>query len=449
MAPHSSHGQAHAPVQQQQSREPRVRVAAGRVAVVLLAFVAFTLMSASSALAITRATVLARAQTWIDSPVAYSQVRYFGGYRTDCSGYVSMCWQTGSSWNTRTFSSVTRAIPVDQLQPGDAMLRVGYHIRLFYGWVDAERTRYVAYEQTSPSTKTSIKWIADDLAAGYVACRYNLIEDSPPLAEALSNGSFDVWASDLPVWWSSGGYGRETVVAKRTDVSKAGRFSLQLTNPTVYRDRWVSLEQTASVVPGVPYAFSAWAMTAGDPRSLELRLRYLDAAGASLTDTRTTGAAFGIDGTAFKQMAMASTTPSGAVLAVVTFRVAGAVDASGTAGNSAILDEISLSRPHTTIDIRTNATSTTIGRTPVLSGAITPGSVAGRVMVVYVKKPGRRYWTYSSNRGIFPTPTGAGWSYKYYFKRGMTKGVYAFKAVAPEWPGILGSTSKVISIRLR
>jgi hypothetical protein len=39
---------------------------------------------------ITRAQILARAQTWVDAKVPYSQSAYRDGYRTDCSGYVSM-----------------------------------------------------------------------------------------------------------------------------------------------------------------------------------------------------------------------------------------------------------------------------------------------------------------------------------------------------------------------
>jgi hypothetical protein len=451
MAPQSSHGRGQVPAQQQQSQQPRARAFVGRALTLLLLAGSFALLCAPSAFAITREAVLARAQTWIDRPVAYSQVKYVGGYRTDCSGYVSMCWQTGTSWNTKSFSSVTRAIPVEELQPGDAMLRVGYHIRLFYGWVDAERTRYVAYEQTSPTTKSSIKYIADDLAVGYVPCRYNAIEGSPPMAEALSNGSFNVWASGVPVWWWSGGNGHETVVAQRGDIAKAGRFSLQLTNSTKYTDRWVSLQQTTTVEPGIAYTLSAWARTAGDPASLDMWLRYFDVAGKPLVESRTTGAAWGIDDTGFKQMAMASATPSGAVTAVVTMRLAGApaVDASSTPGNSAILDEISLSRPHTDISIRTNATTTKIGRIPVLSGSVAPGGTIGKNTVVYVKKPGKRYWSYSSNRTVYSLGGAPAWQYKYYFKRGMTKGLYYFKAVAPEMPGVLGSTSSLITIRLR
>ena len=105
--------------------------------------VAFVLLGASQAFAITRATVLDRAQRRIDLPVGYSQSKYYAGYRTDCSGYVSMCWATGSSYNTRTFYQVTHRISVADLRPGDALLKKGYHIRLFYGWLDDAHTTYI------------------------------------------------------------------------------------------------------------------------------------------------------------------------------------------------------------------------------------------------------------------------------------------------------------------
>ena len=120
-----------------------------RIALLPLLALALTLVGAPSALAITRESVALRAQSWVDRPVRYSQARHHLGYRTDCSGYVSMCWDTGFSWSTRTFSKVTHRIAVADLKPGDAMLKKGYHIRLFEGWTDDTHTAYVAYEAGS------------------------------------------------------------------------------------------------------------------------------------------------------------------------------------------------------------------------------------------------------------------------------------------------------------
>ena len=111
--------------------------------------VVFTLVSVADAQAITRDEVLSRAQRRVDAPVKYSQSKYYAGYRTDCSGYVSSAWKTGTSWATRSFHLVTHRIPVSSLKPGDALLKKGYHIRLFYGWLDEERTQYVEIGRAS------------------------------------------------------------------------------------------------------------------------------------------------------------------------------------------------------------------------------------------------------------------------------------------------------------
>jgi len=420
------------------------------VALLLAATLGLTLFAAPSAFAITRDTVLARAQTWIDSPVPYSQSRYFGGYRTDCSGYVSMCWQTGTSWSTRTFYHVAYQVPAASLKPGDAMLKAGTHIRLFYGWADAAHTRYVAYEQTGPSTKSSVRSLADDIAYGYLPYRYDAIEDSPPSGDALLNGSFDVWSRGDPVWWSLGGSGAQPTVVQRSDVYKGSRFSLELDNRAAGPARFADVEQTAAVSPNTTYTLSAWARTSGDPHSLQMHLSYLDASGSSLVDTWTSGDLWAVDGSHFKLLSLAAGTPTGAVTALVDMRLGGGTDASGTAGNSAVLDEISLTRPQSSVTIRSDVTTTRIGGTPVLSGSVTPTGAIGANMVVYVEKPGSSRWSYSSNRTVYASGGGAAWQYKYYFKPGMAKGVYRYRAVAPDLPGYLGSTSPtIVSIRLQ
>jgi photosystem II stability/assembly factor-like uncharacterized protein len=108
----------------------------------------------------------------------------------------------------------------------------------------------------------------------------------------------------------------------------------------------------------------------------------------------------------------------------------------------------------TSITIKTSAATTYIGKTPILSGAVTPNAMIGVNIVVYVQKPGKSYWTYSSNRTVYALGIGAAWQYKYYFKPGMTKGLYRFKAVAPapgfaSSDGFATSESATIVIRVR
>ena len=109
----------------------------------------------------------------------------------------------------------------------------------------------------------------------------------------------------------------------------------------------------------------------------------------------------------------------------------------------------------TSITIRTAATSTYIGRTVRLSGVVTPQSMIGVNIVVYVMKPGKTYWTYSSNRTAYTyAGSPASWVYPYYFKPGMARGYYKFKARCPapgfeSSAGYVVSESTIIQIRVR
>ena len=61
--------------------------------------------------------------------------------------------------------------------------------------------------------------------------------------------------------------------------------------------------------------------------------------------------------------------------------------------------------------------------------------MVGKNMVAYVMKPGKTYWTYSSNRTVYNLGGKAAWQYKYYFKPGMVKGYYKFKGSCPPTRG--------------
>ncbi|PKQ14261.1 MAG: hypothetical protein CVT68_12780, partial [Actinobacteria bacterium HGW-Actinobacteria-8] len=246
-----------------------------RTSLVLLSFV-LMILGAASAHAITRDSVLSRAQVRIDKPVPYSQAKYYAGYRTDCSGYVSMCWATGSSYNTRTFYKITDRIPVASLQPGDAMLKKGYHVRLFYGWVDSSRTRYVSYESAySVIAGTRVHSIAEDLKFGYVPVRYKKIQASPKPTNILKNPALNVWAkswgssAEQPMWWEAtsprwqaAGSTWKPIIKKRTNVYRTARNSLELVNPSPDPQYYAELAQTTPVVPGATYRFKAWGRTA-------------------------------------------------------------------------------------------------------------------------------------------------------------------------------------------
>ena len=98
-----------------------------------------------------RTAIIDRAKSWLDANVQYSMGAYYQGYRTDCSGFVSMAWQLGTSASTGTLPNYSRYINWSELLPGDAILRPsgnGFpygHVMIFEGWTDASKTRYSYY----------------------------------------------------------------------------------------------------------------------------------------------------------------------------------------------------------------------------------------------------------------------------------------------------------------
>jgi hypothetical protein len=89
--------------------------------------------------------MISRGQAWVDAHVPYSQTSTHDGYRTDCSGFVSMCWLLAKpGLTTFTMHTVARDITKAELQPGDAMNCDSRHIVLFAGWADAGKNQYIA-----------------------------------------------------------------------------------------------------------------------------------------------------------------------------------------------------------------------------------------------------------------------------------------------------------------
>ena len=161
----------------------------------------------SMACAIPRDTVLARGRVWVDKHVPYSQSRYAKvngtrvpastaspanvGYRTDCSGFVSMCLGLTRSngmprsLDTASLQSVLATIPKSSLMPGDVILRprgsnVAYgHAILFVGWADPAHTKYWSYEESGGSKGTVTRLVPYPFfgESGFKAYRYKLIDD--------------------------------------------------------------------------------------------------------------------------------------------------------------------------------------------------------------------------------------------------------------------------------
>ncbi|WP_143657954.1 C40 family peptidase [Embleya scabrispora] len=98
--------------------------------------------------------IVARAKRWADLGLGYSMSGFHDGYRTDCSGLVSMAWGLPPpGLTTVTLPEVSHPIGKDDLRPGDILLNTAPgaagHTLVFAGWADAAHTRYHAYEESS------------------------------------------------------------------------------------------------------------------------------------------------------------------------------------------------------------------------------------------------------------------------------------------------------------
>ncbi|WP_404953862.1 hypothetical protein [Streptomyces sp. 147326] len=138
---------------------------------------------------IARSEVIARAKTWADAQVPYSQSSYRDGYRTDCSGLVSMAWNLGTSAWTGNLDTFADRISKNELRKGDMLLFHnsanpvnGSHVVLFEAWTDASKTSYIGIEQTRPhGVRHVIPYAYFNNSSSYIPYRYkNIVEDSAP-----------------------------------------------------------------------------------------------------------------------------------------------------------------------------------------------------------------------------------------------------------------------------
>lgn len=127
-----------------------------------------------------RRDAVARGFRWLDANVPYSQTRSHAGYRTDCSGFVSMCWSLGRSYTTADFATGGGAsFPLSsyaELVAGDALVRRANgrgHIVVFLGWNDAAKSSACVLEQngTALDMEFGARTVPSLRASGFRAIR--------------------------------------------------------------------------------------------------------------------------------------------------------------------------------------------------------------------------------------------------------------------------------------
>jgi hypothetical protein len=137
-----------------------------------------------------RRAAIERGFTWLDDEVPYSQSASHEGFRTDCSGFVSMCWELSTSYTTASFiagEAESSALDgYDDLLPGDALVhRSGGagHIVLFLGWDDKAHSGACVLEQASTASDMQfrVRSTASLESGGYEPIRADaLAEDTAP-----------------------------------------------------------------------------------------------------------------------------------------------------------------------------------------------------------------------------------------------------------------------------
>ncbi|MFF4529153.1 FG-GAP-like repeat-containing protein [Streptomyces sp. NPDC001407] len=153
---------------------------------------------------ITRSETLRRAASWFGKGLHYSGDNTYQGWRTDCSGFVSMAWGLpGPGETTDSFipGGVAHEISKDELKPGDALnnkaLGNDGHVVLFEKWADSSQSSYWGYEFSSSGLHHRvIPYAYFSRSEQYRPIRFNTIVDDDTAAgpaedNARVQGDFD------------------------------------------------------------------------------------------------------------------------------------------------------------------------------------------------------------------------------------------------------------------
>ena len=153
-APPTGAGAAQGAPASSRGAAPAFELPAGRDGPVTIRPVGRGVRIATAAAPVGAAAIVARAKRWADLGLGYSMTGFHDGYRTDCSGLVSMAWGLPRpGLTTVTLPGVSHPIDKEELRPGDILLNrrpgaIG-HTLIFAGWADAAHSRYHAYEESA------------------------------------------------------------------------------------------------------------------------------------------------------------------------------------------------------------------------------------------------------------------------------------------------------------
>ncbi|GAB3667942.1 hypothetical protein GCM10027589_34140 [Actinocorallia lasiicapitis] len=131
---------------------------------------------------ITQDAILSRADSWLGQGIIYNGGGRYNGYRTDCSGFVSMAWGLGApGMDTTSYvpSGTARWISKGDLQPGDVLLDDDAgdngHVVIFDHWDSPNQSSYVGTELSGNRNvvKRHIPYPYDSTPGDYAPARFN------------------------------------------------------------------------------------------------------------------------------------------------------------------------------------------------------------------------------------------------------------------------------------
>ena len=135
----------------------------------------------AQAAAVGRDGILERGIGWLKEGVIYDRGGSYQGYRRDCSGFVSMCWEYKDSPYTGLlppFVQNTYAVELgslDDLAPGDAVnktFRNPYgHVMLFAGWAAADHSQLYFIHHYATGKPVALVQIARSGLGDFIAIR--------------------------------------------------------------------------------------------------------------------------------------------------------------------------------------------------------------------------------------------------------------------------------------
>ncbi|MFD8955287.1 C40 family peptidase [Streptomyces xanthophaeus] len=160
---------------------------------------------AASTKQISRSAVIERARDWVGIGLRYNWDGKHNGYRTDCSGFVSMAWDLDSSLTTDTFEprGVVKSISKGDLKAGDALLDndsgVGGHVVLFEKWANSDKTKYYGFDFTPSGVHHRVYDYPYYPGYGpYYPVRYtNIADDTVVTPPVVPSGMTDLVAANL------------------------------------------------------------------------------------------------------------------------------------------------------------------------------------------------------------------------------------------------------------